>query len=244
MKIGSWTSLGDLVRYLKEETGEEWLESAIISALFEARVPTVAVWIPNGWPLQQVGKEWADVCASSQLMEAGGIDQFLHELEIGDAALPSFLVSEAGFRFRTKAPLPRSALRFSRSDIARILQGAPFDRLVEAMRRGQYPELKALVMGEGFAVIDQEPATSAGIVGSEAQTDAKATNDRSDQGSKNKGKLTAEQRAEIVRRNQAGETQLALAKAFGVSRTAIYKVLNSAKIGGVQSNFVFGRSTR
>lgn len=58
---------------------------------------------------------------------------------------------------------------------------------------------------------------------------------------KKKDKLDASQRAEIVRRANAGETQTALALEFGVTRPAIGKVVNKAKKHSAQRNDPFGR---
>ncbi|WP_051539831.1 hypothetical protein [Ralstonia pickettii] len=61
---------------------------------------------------------------------------------------------------------------------------------------------------------------------------------------KKKDKLDASQRAEIVRRVNAGEKQTALALEFGVTRSAIGKVVNKAKNHNLQRNDPFGRKAR
>ncbi|MFJ1253823.1 hypothetical protein [Cupriavidus sp. CuC1] len=228
MKIGSWSRLGDVVEYLRAATGEEWLESAIISRLSEIKRPTIAVCIPRDWPLQRLESgQWKDARYSYPLLlQVGGIEQFLHELEIAGDARPRFLVSEAGIRFRTDKPIPRTEVLLSRDDIEQVL--GTFDRLVEAMRRGEYPVLRALAMGEESA----NTVPSRGDAAPMQQFEAPAREAGRAQGPKKRqgDKWTDAQLQKLLAdSNLPGMTHQRLADNYGVSRSRIGMIISKAK---------------
>lgn len=88
----------------------------------------------------------------------------------------------------------------------------------------------------GLYTIDSAADRLQGEGGAEQATEGAPP---ADAGLSNGAKLTVEQRVEIVRRAAEGETQTALAKEFGVSRTAIGKVLEKSKENDRRSGSAF-----
>ncbi|MGO4416422.1 hypothetical protein AB4Z27_25980 [Cupriavidus sp. KB_39] len=150
--LGKWNSLSDAASYLQDRTGETWTERAIISRLIEIGLDTISVNVAGDIPLMQPyenERQKATPYGYAQLLQVCEVAQFLHELEIAGEARPLALVNEAGIRFKTSTPIPSSAVRLSRDEIDQLPTG--FHRLVEAMKRGEYPELRALALGEAIA---------------------------------------------------------------------------------------------